>query len=128
MSHNNTWRIVWTNKLIVSATWFKHQCESLLKFTINMKLMQERQRVYTVLRKALHLTVVDGSEVAPTDISYVHSVYAPLSVRLAQHMAQPGGWRGLADVLPLLPGPTLDKAQDLPPGQAHRRKYQFYNF
>lgn len=90
--------------------------------------MQERQRVYTVLRKALHLTVVDGSEVAPTDISYVHSVYAPLSVRLAQHMAQPGGWRGLADVLPLLPGPTLDKAQDLPPGQAHRRKYQFYNF
>lgn len=89
--------------------------------------MQERQRVYPVLRKLLHLTVEDGSEVAPTDISYVHSVYAPLSARLAQHTAQAGGWRGLADVLPLLPGPTLDQAQALPPGQALRRKYQFYN-
>lgn len=89
--------------------------------------MQERQRVYPELRKPLQLIVENGSEVAPTDISYVHSLYAPLSVRLAQHMATPGGWQGLAGVLSLLPGPTLDKPQTLPSGQALRRKYQFYN-
>lgn len=76
-----------------------------------------------VLRKTLHLTVEDGSEVAPTDISYVHSVYAPLSVRLAQKAARPATWRSLADVMSLLPGPTLDETQSLPPGQTYRRKY-----
>lgn len=77
--------------------------------------------MYPVLRKLLRLTVEDGSEVAPTDISYVHSVYAPLTARLAQHMARVGGWRNLADVLPLLPGPTLDETQPVP-GQLHRRE------
>lgn len=78
-------------------------------------------RSYVVLRKTLRLTVEDGSEVAPTDINYVHSVYAPLSVRLAQNAARPVTWRSLADVLSLLPGPTLDETQTLPPGQTYRR-------
>ncbi|XP_063227243.1 vacuolar protein sorting-associated protein 33A isoform X2 [Bacillus rossius redtenbacheri] len=68
-------------------------------------------RQYTILRKTLRLTVEDGSEVQPTDISYVHSVYAPLSVRLAQHLARPGGWRSLQDVLGLLGVPSFQETQ-----------------
>ncbi|XP_015119158.1 vacuolar protein sorting-associated protein 33A [Diachasma alloeum] len=68
---------------------------------------QQSNRQYAVLRKALRLTVEDESEIAPKDISYVHSVYAPLSVRLAEQLVQPGGWQGLNDVLGLLPGPTV---------------------
>lgn len=68
---------------------------------------QQPVRQYAVLRKALRLTVEDESEVTPRDISYVHSVYAPLSVRLAEQLVQPTGWQGLNDVLGLLPGPTV---------------------
>lgn len=73
--------------------------------------VQQNQRQYTVLRKALRLTVVDNSEVTPTDISYVHSVYAPLSIRLVQHLVRPNGPRALQDVLGLLPGPAFDDLQ-----------------
>ncbi|KAK7871304.1 hypothetical protein R5R35_007577 [Gryllus longicercus] len=76
---------------------------------------QSGPRQYTVLRKALRLTVEDASETAPTDIAFVHSVYAPLSARLAQALARPQGWRALQDVLGLLPGPTVDEVQ-LPGG------------
>ncbi|XP_076230818.1 vacuolar protein sorting-associated protein 33A [Calliopsis andreniformis] len=68
---------------------------------------QQSARQYAVLRKALRLTVEDESEVAPKDISYVHSIYAPLSVRLAEQLVQPNGWQGLNDVMGLLPGPTI---------------------
>ena len=69
--------------------------------------VQQSVRQYTVLRKALRLTVEDESEIAPKDISYVHSIYAPLSVRLAEQLVQPGGWQGLSDILGLLPGPSV---------------------
>lgn len=69
---------------------------------------QQSTRQYAVLRKALRLTVEDESEIAPKDISYVHSIYAPLSVRLAEQLVQPGGWQGLNDVLGLLPGPGVN--------------------
>lgn len=68
---------------------------------------QQSVRQYAVLRKALRLTVEDESEITPKDISYVHSIYAPLSVRLAEQLVQPGGWQGLNDVMGLLPGPTV---------------------
>jgi len=68
---------------------------------------QQSVRQYAVLRKALRLTVEDESEIAPKDISYVHSIYAPLSVRLAEQLVQPSGWQGLNDVMGLLPGPTV---------------------
>lgn len=68
---------------------------------------QQSTRQYAVLRKALRLTVEDESEITPKDISYVHSVYAPLSVRLAEQLVQPNGWQGLNDVMGLLPGPTI---------------------
>lgn len=82
---------------------------------------QQGTRQYTVLRKTLHLTVEDGSEVSPTDISYVHSVYAPISCRLAQQMIRPG-WKGIQDVLGLLPGPTIEMTQALSQGQRARSK------
>ncbi|KAG5900565.1 hypothetical protein JTB14_022872 [Gonioctena quinquepunctata] len=67
-------------------------------------------RQYTVLRKALRLTVEDTSEINPTDISYVHSIYAPLSIRLCEQVTKNGGLKQLQDVLGLLPGPTLDES------------------
>lgn len=76
-------------------------------------VLQQNQRQYTVLRKALRLTVEDNSEVSPTDISYVHSVYAPLSIRLVQHLVRPNGPRTLQDVIGLLPGPAFDDSQPL---------------
>ncbi|KAK5638912.1 hypothetical protein RI129_013207 [Pyrocoelia pectoralis] len=73
--------------------------------------VQSSTRHYTVLRKALHLTVEDSSEINPTDISYVHSIYAPLSIRLTEQLLKGGGWKQLQDVLGLLPGPTVDESQ-----------------
>ncbi|CAD6239032.1 GSCOCG00008613001-RA-CDS [Cotesia congregata] len=74
----------------------------------NLLRVQQSNRQYAVLRKALRLTVEDESEVAPKDISYVHSVYAPLSIRLTERLIQPGGWQGLNDILGLLPGPSIN--------------------
>jgi hypothetical protein len=64
------------------------------------------------LRKQLRL--IDESANAgsgPDDISYVSAGYAPLSVRLVQLLANPGGWRAIADVMRLLPGPLLEFTQ-----------------
>lgn len=78
----------------------------------NLLRSQQSNRQYAVLRKALRLTVEDESEIAPKDISYVHSVYAPLSIRLAERLIQPGGWQGLNDILGLLPGPSVNDSQE----------------
>ncbi|CAH1117079.1 unnamed protein product [Phaedon cochleariae] len=77
---------------------------------VGLLKLQSGARQYTVLRKALHLTVEDTSEVNPTDISYVHSIYAPLSIRLAEQVTKSGGLKQLQDVLGLLPGPTLEES------------------
>nr|CAD7427329.1 unnamed protein product [Timema monikensis] len=79
--------------------------------SVGLLRVQHSSRPYTILRKMLRLTVEDESEITPTDISYVHSVYAPLSVRLAQHLVSPGGWKGMQDILGLLPGPTIEETQ-----------------
>ncbi|XP_044261509.1 vacuolar protein sorting-associated protein 33A [Tribolium madens] len=81
---------------------------------VGLLKVQSGTRQYTVLRKALRLTMEDTSEINPTDISYVHSVYAPLSVRLAEQVTKNGGWKQLQDVLGLLPGPTLDETPPVP--------------
>ncbi len=65
---------------------------------------------YAVLRKRLNLTQDDVNELDPTDVTYVHSVYAPLSVRLVQNCARPG-WRAIRDILDLLPGPSFEDIQ-----------------
>lgn len=51
----------------------------------------------------------------PNDIAYVHSGYAPLSVRLAQFLERQSGWRGLEEVLRQLPGATVEERQHIPP-------------
>ncbi|XP_028415170.1 vacuolar protein sorting-associated protein 33A-like [Dendronephthya gigantea] len=79
-------------------------------------------RYFPTLRKSFHLDVRDVQEQNPRDISYTYSGYAPLSIRLAQHAARPSGWRGIEEVLKLLPGPTIDEIQHLPRG-LHKRTF-----
>ncbi|XP_076622166.1 vacuolar protein sorting-associated protein 33A [Colletes latitarsis] len=90
---------------------------------------QQSARQYAVLRKALRLTVEDESEIAPKDISYVHSIYAPLTVRLAEQLVQPTGWQGLNDVMGLLPGSTIDSVPPniLPTGRRNSVTSEDYN-
>ena len=63
---------------------------------------------------------------SPNDVSYVYSGYAPLSVRLAQLFNRPSGWRPMADLLNLLPGPMVEEIQQLPIGLRKRRKPMRY--
>jgi hypothetical protein len=50
------------------------------------------------------------------DISHVYSGYAPLSVRIIEHLSKPGGLRGIEEVMKLLPGPHFDLKQEMPKG------------
>lgn len=75
---------------------------------------QGTNRPYTVLKKSLHLTMEDTSETEPTDISYVHSIYAPLSVRIVENICKPRGFKTMNDVLGLLPGPVIELTQPTP--------------
>jgi hypothetical protein len=77
-------------------------------------------RVYNVMRKTLKLTVENVNELSPTDIAYVHSGYAPLSVRLAQYLDHPG-WRAITDLLKTLPEPIIEEIQQIPVGLRKRR-------
>lgn len=73
--------------------------------------LQTGARTYAVLRKTLKLTVEDAAEVAPKDISYVHTSYAPLTVRIVEQSIKLLGWQTLHDVLASLPGPTFEDNQ-----------------
>ncbi|XP_070504196.1 vacuolar protein sorting-associated protein 33A [Chironomus tepperi] len=68
-------------------------------------------RSYNILRKTLNLTVDDFQEVSPKDISYVHSFYAPLSIRIIEHSLRPLGWNGLNDILSCIPEPSFEDYQ-----------------
>jgi vacuolar protein sorting-associated protein 33A len=70
--------------------------------------LQGGSRSYNILRKTLNLTVEDFQEVNPKDISYVHSFYAPLTVRIVEHSLRPLGWSGLHDILSCIPEPTFE--------------------
>lgn len=50
-------------------------------------------------------------EVTPNDISYVHTFYAPLTVRIIERALKPNGWQALGDILSSLPGPTFEDYQ-----------------
>ncbi|XP_054449955.1 vacuolar protein sorting-associated protein 33A isoform X1 [Pteronotus mesoamericanus] len=76
---------------------------------------------YPTIRKTLRLWMDDVNEQNPTDISYVYSGYAPLSVRLAQLLARPG-WRSIEEVLRILPGPHFEERQPLPTGLQKKRQ------
>lgn len=70
-------------------------------------MLQANSRSYAVCRRLLNLDVYEMSEVDPDDINYVYGIYAPLSVRLIQHISKSDS-KILSDVLPLLPGPFIE--------------------
>jgi len=73
--------------------------------------VQSGSRSYNILRKTLNLTVDDFQEVSPKDISYVHSFYAPLSIRIVEYSLRPLGWNGLNDILSCIPEPSFEDYQ-----------------
>lgn len=96
---------------------------------------------WNAVRKGLNLWIDDVQEADPTDIAYVFSGYAPLSVRLVQCVLQKslvlslgnpksqpttlsgGGWKGFEDVLSRIRGPTVDITQKGHDAEAsHARK------
>ncbi|XP_061405425.1 vacuolar protein sorting-associated protein 33A isoform X1 [Lethenteron reissneri] len=85
-----------------------------------LKLQPPGRNNFPTLRKTLRLHQTDVNERAPTDVSYVYSGYAPLSVRLAQLSTRPG-WRVIEEALKLLPGPEFHEKQPIPTGLAHKR-------
>ena len=75
---------------------------------------------YNIWKKTLKLTADNINEMNPTDIQYVHSGYAPISVRLAQYLDHPG-WRAISDLLNTLPEPIIEEIQQIPVGLRKRR-------
>lgn len=72
---------------------------------------QMGSRSYAVLRKTLKLTLENFDfkhEIFPKDISYVHSFYAPLSIRIVEQLLKPSGWLGMKDILLEVPGPAYE--------------------
>lgn len=53
----------------------------------------------------------DSEEKSPTDISYVHTFYAPLTIRIVERALKPNGWQSLNDILSTIPGPTFEAFQ-----------------
>lgn len=111
---------------IVQTYGYQHLPTLLNLEKVGLLKVQQSVRQYTVLRKALRLTVEDESEITPKDISYVHSIYAPLSVRLAEQLVQPGGWQGLNDILGLLPGPAVSSVSQNQKSTATGRSKDFF--
>lgn len=101
-------------ELVCEAYGHKHMITLQNLEKVGLLTAQSANRNYAVLRKRLNLTMDDVNEQEPSDIAYVHSVYAPLSIRLIQNFFQPG-WKSIRDVLDLLPGPTVDEKQALLP-------------
>lgn len=48
---------------------------------------------------------------APKDISYVHTFYAPLTIRIVEQSLKLLGWQALNNDLCYLPGPTFEDYQ-----------------
>ncbi|CAL5018239.1 unnamed protein product [Urochloa decumbens] len=68
---------------------------------------QESRSNWIGITRALQLIVDVNDTASPSDISYIFSGYAPLSIRLVQHAVR-SGWRSIEELLKLLPGPHLD--------------------
>ncbi|KAK3751808.1 hypothetical protein QZH41_013274, partial [Actinostola sp. cb2023] len=107
---------------ILQTYGFEHMYRTLTPLQTAGLLRPQGARTYTAMRKSIKLFVEDVREQNPDDIAYVYSGYAPLSVRLAQLLSRPQGWRGLEEVLRLLPGPTIEERQPLPPGLQKRKR------
>jgi len=68
---------------------------------------QESRSNWVGITRALQLIVDVNDTANPSDISYIFSGYAPLSIRLVQHAVR-SGWRSIEELLKLFPGPHLD--------------------
>ncbi|KAJ6901816.1 hypothetical protein NC651_019556 [Populus alba x Populus x berolinensis] len=65
---------------------------------------QESKGNWLTIKRNLQLVTEDTDTTNPSDIAYVFSGYAPLSIRLIQHAVR-SGWRPMEETLKLLPGP-----------------------
>ncbi|XP_078427603.1 sec1/munc18-like (SM) proteins superfamily [Wolffia australiana] len=68
---------------------------------------QESKSNWQSLNRSLKLLMDERDPSNPSDISYIYSGYAPVSVRLIQHAIR-SGWHPIEEVLKLLPGPHLE--------------------
>jgi len=68
---------------------------------------QESRSNWVGITRALQLIVDVNDTANPSDISYIFSGFAPLSIRLVQHAVR-SGWRSIEELLKLFPGPHLD--------------------
>lgn len=71
---------------------------------------QEAKSSWQNIKRGLKLVVENLDDANPTDIAYVYSGYAPLSVRLVEQVLK-GGWKSVDEVVKLLPGPTFEQKQ-----------------
>ena len=64
--------------------------------------VQEGGRAFSAIKQNLRLCNQEVDEKNPTDISYCYSGYAPLSVRLVEHVIKHKSWTGMKEVIVLL--------------------------
>ena len=78
-------------------------------------------RGFANVRKSMRLTVDNSNEKNPTDICYVYSYFAPLSVRLCQYLVNPG-WKMINDtIIKQLPEPFFEVVQPVDSSLRRRR-------
>ncbi|XP_050427977.1 vacuolar protein sorting-associated protein 33A [Adelges cooleyi] len=94
-------------KEIIQTYGFEHLVTMANLETSGLIKIQSSSRSYALCRRLLKLDVYEMSEVDPDDINYVYGIYAPLSVRLIQHISKSDS-KVLSDVLPILPGPNVE--------------------
>ena len=64
--------------------------------------VQEGGRAFYAIKQSLRLCNQDVDEKNPTDITYCYSGYAPLSVRLIEHIVKNNSWSGIEEVSQVL--------------------------
>lgn len=76
---------------------------------------QDVKNYFPAVRDALNLLTIglDLMDDHPRDFSYVFGGYAPLSCRIAEAAARPGGWQSIQETLKMLPGgPAFEITQE----------------
>ena len=60
--------------------------------------VQEGARAFSAIKQNLRLCNQEVDEKNPADISYCYSGFAPLSVRLVEHVVKHNSWSGIEEV------------------------------
>jgi len=108
-------------RLVLQTYGYKHLLTLQNLEKAGLVTLTNGNKTFGTLRKRLNLISDVVDEQNPTDIAYVHSVYAPLSVRLVQQLEKPG-WRNIREVLDMLPGPSFEDTQQVPPNLRNSSK------